>query len=109
MAQSKLNKILYTDITKLKLLDTDSAEVRFRVTKSPFTGDEDQPQSAAAKSDDYVIEGQIFPKSDIYRERSYLIEMILTKSFPGDPPDVRFLTPMYHPNIDKDGKSKFYI
>jgi ubiquitin-protein ligase len=106
MAQSKLNKKLYTDITRLKLLDTDGAEVRFRLKESPFSGDEEPEELAARKQDEYTITGQIFPKSEIFRERSYLIEMKLTKTFPMDPPEVRFLTPMYHPNVGKDGNSK---
>ncbi len=107
MASSKLNKRLYTDITRLKLLDTDTAEVRFRLQQSPFTGDEDAEQIAAAqKLEEYLIIGQIFPKSDIFRERSYLIEIKLTKTFPMDGPEVRFLTTMYHPNVGQLGKSK---
>jgi ubiquitin-protein ligase len=104
---SKLTKKLYTDITRLKLLDTDTAEVRFRIQQSPFNDDEDQDQLAAKKQDEYVVTGLIFPNSEIYRERSYLIEMKLTKTFPIDPPEVRFLTSIYHPNVGKDGESKF--
>jgi ubiquitin-protein ligase len=88
-------------------LNTDNAEVRFRLQQSPFTGDEDQDQLAAKEREEYTITGQIFPKSEIFRERSYLIEIKLTKTFPIEPPEVRFLTTMYHPNIDeKDGKPK---
>jgi len=106
MASSKLNKVLYTDITKLKLLDRDNAEVRFRLKESPFTGTEDSDELAADKREEFFVIGQIFPKSDIYRERSYLIELKLTRTFPADPPEVRFLTPIYHPNVRKDGKSE---
>jgi ubiquitin-protein ligase len=102
---SKLNKRLYTDITRLKLLDTDTAEPRFRLQQSPFTGDEDDDELANQVREDYVITGQIFPKSNIFNERSYLIEMKLTKTFPIDPPEVRFLTLIYHPNVGKDGMS----
>jgi ubiquitin-protein ligase len=109
MASSKLNKKLYTDISKLKLLDKDNAEIKFRLKESPFKDDEDEDQSAAQKQDEIIVTGQIFPKSDIFREASYLIEMKLTKTFPIEPPEVRFLTPIYHPNVGKDGKAKFYI
>jgi ubiquitin-protein ligase len=105
MTESKLNKRLYTDITRLKLLDKDTADVRFRLQKSPFTGDEDEDELADQKREEYVIIGQIFPKSNIFNERSYSIEIKLTKTFPFEPPEVRFLTPIYHPNIDKDGRS----
>jgi len=106
MATSTLNKKLYTDITRLKLLDTDSADVKFRLEQSPFTGDEDADQSAMQKREEYVVTGKIFPNSEIFRERSYLIEIKLTKNFPMDGPEVRFLTPIYHPNVGEDGKSK---
>jgi ubiquitin-protein ligase len=110
MAASKLNKVLYTDITRLKLLDKDSAEVRFRLKQSPFTDSEDDDgQAAAQKQGEYVVTGEIFPKSEIFRERAYLIEMKLTNSFPMAPPEVRFLTPIYHPNVGRDGESSFDI
>ena len=108
-SSSKLNKKLYTDITRLKLLDKVSEEARFRLKDSPFTGDEDEDALASQKREEYVVTGQIFPNSDIFRERSYLIEIKLTKNFPMDPPEVRFLTPIYHPNVGKDGKSKSVI
>jgi ubiquitin-protein ligase len=105
MTEPKLNKKLYTDITRLKLLDTNTAEPRFRLQKSPFTGDEDDDEVANQKREEYVIIGQIFPKSNIFNERSYSIEMKLTKTFPFEPPEVRFLTPIYHPNVGTDGRS----
>ncbi len=43
--------------------------------------------------------------SGIYRERSYLIEIKLTITFPMNPSKVRFLTLIYHPNVDKDDKA----
>jgi ubiquitin-protein ligase len=107
--EPRLNKRLYTDITRLKLLDKPDAEVRFRLQKSPFTGDEDEDELLEKKREDYLIIGQIFPTSAIFCERSYSIEIKLTTTFPCDPPEVRFLTPMYHPNVGKDGKSKTYV
>lgn len=98
----KLNKKLYTDITRLKLLDTDGAEVRFRLKTSPFNGDEEE--IACKEREEYTITGQIFPKSKPFDEGSYMIEIKLTKTFPVDPPEIRFLTPIYHPNVGKDGK-----
>ena len=103
MSQPRLNKKLYTDITRLKLLDTDTASIRFRIEKTPFTGEEDEDLVANQERIDYVITGQIFPTSKIYNERSYMIELKLTRTFPIDPPEVRFLTRIYHPNIATDG------
>jgi len=89
------------------LLDKDDAEVRYRLQKSPFDGIEDPDDLAADKREEFFIIGQIFPKSEIYRERSYQIELKLLKTFPHDPPVVRFITPIYHLNVGKDGKTKF--
>lgn len=107
MSQSRLNKKLYTDITRLKLLDTASASPRFRVENTPFTGDEDDNVLDQERTD-YFITGRIFPNSEIFNERSYLIEMKLTRTFPVDPPEVRFQTPIYHPNIGTDGTSLIF-
>ena len=105
MATSKLNKKLYTDVTRLKLLDTNDAEPRFRVKQTPFdSSDDNQNQASGGQDDEYLITGQIFPNSDIYKERSYMIEIKLTKAYPHEPPQIRFITQIYHPNVDKDGK-----
>ncbi|CAF3367665.1 unnamed protein product, partial [Rotaria sp. Silwood2] len=50
------------------------------------------------------IIGRIFPESETFMEGAFQIEMKITPNFPFDPPEVRFLTPIYHPNVDKDGK-----
>jgi len=97
MTETKLTKALYTDITKLKLCNKHDALVRFLLDKSPFDIDD-------AKSNENIIIGRILPESDIYKEGAYQIEIKLTVNFPIDPPEVRFLTPIYHPNVGKDGK-----
>lgn len=100
---SKLTKRLHTDITRLKLLDKKDAEVRFRVEKNPFDDDEDDDEVMNKKLEEHVIVGLIYPKSNIYNQRAFRIEMVLTQTYPMDPPKIRFLTPVYHPNVGKDG------
>jgi ubiquitin-protein ligase len=110
MAGPKLNKDLFTDINRLKLLNTSTANPKFILDKSPFNDDGDQEEAGASASPkDIIIIGRILPESEIYREGAYQIEMKLLPTFPFDPPDVRFLTPIYHPNVGKDGKKKTKI
>ena len=104
MTEPRLNKRLYTDINRLKLLDRENAPTRFRLQQSPFPDDEEALEAAQQKPE-FIITGQIFPQSNIYNQRSYLIEMKLTKLFPIEPPEVRFLTPIYHPNVSVEGRS----
>jgi hypothetical protein len=102
---SKLNKEFYTDVTKLKLLTPNSTPTKFKFLKSPFN-DDDEEEGAAATPKELVVTGQIFPSSEVFKQGSYIIEMKLTPTYPFEPPDVRFATPIYHPNVDKDGKRK---
>jgi len=105
MTESKLNKQLWTEITRLKLLTKIDAPVRYLLIKSPFDEIEDEDETnATVTSKEIIIIGRIFPNSEIFRAGSYEIEMRPTPNFPRDPPEVRFLTPIYHPNVDKDGK-----
>ncbi|CAF2982033.1 unnamed protein product [Rotaria sp. Silwood2] len=109
MATSKLNKELYKNITLLKLLNT-TTNPKFVLDESPFKGDDDEQNSAAsAASAEILIIGRIFPESDIFREGAFQIEMKITQNFPFDPPEVRFLTPIYHPNVDKDELGREYM
>jgi ubiquitin-protein ligase len=100
---TKLNKPLWTNITRLKLLTKKDAPVKFILEKSPF--DDEDEEKTAIERDEYVIIGRIFPTSEIYKEGSFQIEMKVTSRYPAEPPVVRFITPIYHPNIENDGKS----
>jgi ubiquitin-protein ligase len=100
---SKLNKPLWTNITRLKLLTKPNPPVKFILEKSPFDDDDDEKE--AIEQDRYVVIGRIFPNSDIYKDYAIKIEIILTSKYPEEAPEVRFLTPVYHPNIENDGES----
>ncbi|CAF4627824.1 unnamed protein product, partial [Rotaria sp. Silwood1] len=105
MASTQLNKELYSNITRLKLLNATTSDPKFVLEKSPFSDDGEETVAAASSSpQEVLIIGRIFPESEIFREGSFQIEMKVTPSFPFDPPEVRFLTKIYHPNVGEDGK-----
>jgi ubiquitin-protein ligase len=97
----RLNKALWTNITRLKLFAKGDDYVKFILEKSPF---DDEKENAAAAWKEYVIIGRILPQLGIYKEIAFRIEMKLTAKYPQEPPEVRFVTPVYHPNIEEDGK-----
>ncbi len=45
----------------------------------------------------------IGPRDTPYENGIYRAEMIFPIDYPNSPPTFRFITPMWHPNIDKDG------
>jgi ubiquitin-conjugating enzyme E2 N len=50
---------------------------------------------------DVVIAG---PSTSPYEGGSFRLELFLPENYPMEPPKVRFLTRIYHPNIDKLGR-----
>lgn len=100
---SRLNKHLWTNITRLKLYAEGDDEARFELEKNPFDDPEDE--KVAAARDVYIVSGRVFPKTGLYTELGFRIEILLTSKYPQQAPEVRFLSPMHHPNIEKDGKS----
>ena len=45
----------------------------------------------------------IGPRDTLYENGIYRAEMIFPLDYPEAPPTFRFITPMWHPNIDRDG------
>jgi ubiquitin-conjugating enzyme E2 T len=44
------------------------------------------------------------PEGSPYENGSFRLSLNIPERYPFEPPDVRFLTPIYHPNIDADGR-----
>jgi ubiquitin-protein ligase len=102
---SKLNKPLWTNMTRLKLYEKGDKDGKFILEKNPF--DDEEEEKIATARDEYIITGRVLPTAGIYQEHGFEIEMKLASSYPKEPPVVRILTPVYHPNIENDGTSKF--
>jgi len=100
---NRLNKALWTNITRLKLYSKGDEQAKFILERNPF--DDAEEEKAAAAKDEYIITGRVFPTSGLYKEVGFRIEMKLKSSYPEQPPEVKLLTSVYHPNIEKDGKS----
>ncbi|CAF1462270.1 unnamed protein product [Adineta ricciae] len=108
MFGSRLNKELYFQITKLKLCQDAKSDVKFVLESSPFDNDDDDDDDnekiTGASSNCPTIIGRIFPNSSVYREGSFRIEITLPTMYPSDPPEIRFLTPIYHISVADDGR-----
>ncbi|CAF1377914.1 unnamed protein product [Rotaria magnacalcarata] len=100
------NKRLLTEITKLKALSTnpDPSSVRFLLDKSPIDDPSGAARAGAGNSSQNIILGRVLPTSSIYNQAAYQIEIKLPPEFPFKPPEVRFITSIYHPNVDEQGK-----
>jgi len=103
---SRLNKPLWTNMTRLKLYSKGDKDAKFILEKNPF--DDEEEEKVAAARDEYIITGRILPETGIYKDNGFKIEMKLKSNYPTEPPEVRILTPVYHPNIEKDGKSRLF-
>lgn len=105
-ASSGTNKRLINEITKLKALstNTDSSSVKFLLDTSPIDDPSNGSRPGSNNSTSNVILGRILPTSNIYNQAAYQIEIKLPAEFPFKPPEVRFVTHIYHPNVDDQGK-----
>ncbi|UJR14872.1 hypothetical protein I4U23_001857 [Adineta vaga] len=92
MAGSGTNRRILSELTRLQGLSTNS-DVKFLLDKSPA----DDPSSS-------LILGRILPKSNIYNQAAFQIEIKLLPEYPFKAPELRFITPIYHPNVDDKGK-----
>jgi len=89
------NKRIINEVVKLQALATnnDPSVAKFLLDKSPV----DDPSSN-------IILGRILPRSNVYNQAAFQIELKLPAEYPFKAPEVRFVTPIYHPNVDDKGK-----
>jgi ubiquitin-protein ligase len=93
MATAPSGKRILAEVGKLQAMasNNDPSAVKFILDK--------QPDASST-----VILGRILPKSNIYNQKAFQIELKLPNDYPFKAPEVRFITPIYHPNVDDKGK-----
>lgn len=67
----------------------------------PVTGIQAVPDESNARYFKVVVAG---PKDSPYEGGTFNLELFLPEEYPMAPPKVRFMTKIYHPNIDKLGR-----
>ncbi|KAJ2725616.1 ubiquitin-conjugating enzyme E2 N [Coemansia sp. Benny D115] len=72
-----------------------------RLNKDPVPGITAEPIEGNIRYFDVHIDG---PSQSPYEGGRFKLELFLPEEYPMSPPKVRFLTRMYHPNIDKLGR-----
>eukprot|EP01087_Luapelamoeba_hula_P003001 TRINITY_DN1282_c0_g2_i1.p1 TRINITY_DN1282_c0_g2~~TRINITY_DN1282_c0_g2_i1.p1 ORF type:complete len:150 (-),score=24.63 TRINITY_DN1282_c0_g2_i1:67-516(-) len=72
-----------------------------RIIKEPAPGISATPHQDNLRYFDVIIAG---PAQSPYEGGVYNLELFLTEEYPMAPPKVRFLTKIYHPNIDRLGR-----
>lgn len=69
--------------------------------KEPLPGIRALPHQENLRHFDVEIEG---PQETPYAGGTFKLELFLPEEYPMEPPKVRFLTRIYHPNIDRLGR-----
>ena len=95
MAELKLTQRVKTQLDELRSLTT-----TFVLDNLSFNEDE---VINLTETNERLIIGRILPQSEIFKEGAFRIEIKLPSVYPLSPPKVRFLTPVYHPNVGLNG------
>ena len=72
-----------------------------RMMKNPIPGISATPHKDNLRYFDIIIAG---PKDSPYEGGVFKLELFLPEEYPMVPPKVRFITKIYHPNIDQLGR-----
>ncbi len=93
---------VYREVNRLKVLGRNGNSPGIFIVDEPQLDEENG--AAAVDPQTTYITGRILPSSEIYKERAYSLSMKFSEAYPMKPPEVRFTTPIYHLNVDKDGE-----
>ncbi|CAM4797490.1 unnamed protein product [Rotaria magnacalcarata] len=95
MTTSNFDEYAQTQIDELKLLDSEThTSVIFKLDSTSFN----------KEAKEHIIIGRIFPNSDIFNEGAFQIQIKVPPYYPLNTPTVKFITPIYHPSVNKDGE-----
>jgi len=72
-----------------------------KLLQDPVPGISAVPHEDNARYFNVIIQG---PDSSPYEGGTFKLELFLPEDYPMAPPKVRFLTKIYHPNIDRLGR-----
>ena len=72
-----------------------------RLLAEPVPGIKALPDESNARYFHVVVDG---PKDSPFENGTFNLELFLPEEYPMAPPKVRFMTKIYHPNIDKLGR-----
>jgi hypothetical protein len=94
-------KATNTSVNRLRNIGpTSNAAVKFIVDSTPFDDEDNEP----SKEGEWIISGRLLPNSEIYRNGAIRMQIMIPVTFPFKPPKVCLKTPVFHPNVTKEGK-----
>ncbi|KAJ1482166.1 ubiquitin-conjugating enzyme E2N-like protein [Baffinella frigidus] len=78
-----------------------AAQETQRLLQQPDPGISASPHDNNARYFNVIISG---PQDSAYHAGVYKLELFLPEEYPMTPPKVRFMTKIYHPNVDRLGR-----
>ncbi len=100
LKQTRFRIVIKTELLHMILLYLKSQESQ-RLIAEPVTGISATPYQDNLRYFAVAIEG---PDDSPYERGVFQLELFLPADYPMAPPKVRFLTKIYHPNVDKLGR-----
>lgn len=100
LAGRPTHKRIVTEITKLtKLIENDDiSSIKFIIDTTS-----DADPTLVTTEGRYAIVGRILPSEGVFNEAAFQIKLTLKPEYPFSPPEICFLTPVYHPNVSSKG------
>uniref|UniRef100_A0A8H7XUZ5 UBC core domain-containing protein n=1 Tax=Psilocybe cubensis TaxID=181762 RepID=A0A8H7XUZ5_PSICU len=90
-----------SELSRLDEVASSTAIETERLVADPAPGISALPHDDNLRYFDVIIEG---PGGSPFQNGKFKLELFLPEEYPMAPPKVRFLTKIYHPNIDKLGR-----